>query len=274
MRFSFVILIIIGCFLSCSRELLPTNTIQLIGHGGEGFSNISALYAPNSVGSMKRALDFYALDGIEVDVRFTADSSLIVFHDEFLEQKTQCKGAVSGVNSSDAIGCYYRKQFNNDYSQSVIGLDSFIVLLNTTWKTQPISLQVNTRIEDNKQLDDLAKLYARRIASIENKERLATESYDANFLFYLKRLGDYNCRLIAPLDSIGVNDVFRFKLQGIVSRFDERNNMLEKRLKDSGKHISLYGQKLNKDYTNWDYKYIDAVQVDNPIKALKVYKNK
>ena len=92
MRFSFVILIIIGCFLSCSRELLPTNTIQLIGHGGEGFSNISALYAPNSVGSMKRALDFYALDGIEVDVRFTADSSLIVFHDEFLEQKTQCKG--------------------------------------------------------------------------------------------------------------------------------------------------------------------------------------
>jgi glycerophosphoryl diester phosphodiesterase len=274
MRFSFVILTIIGCFLSCTRELLPTNTIQLIGHGGEGFSNLSALYAPNSVGSMKRALDFYALDGIEVDVRFTADSTLIVFHDEFLEQKTQCKGAVSGVHSSDAIGCYYRKQFNNDYSQSVIGLDSFIVLLNTKWRTQPVSFQVHTMIEENKQLDDLAKLYARRVAAIKNKERIATESYNANFLFYLRRLGDYNCRLIASIDSTGVKDVFRFNLQGIVSRFDERNAILEKRLKDSGKHISIYGQKLNNDYTNWDYKYIDAVQVDNPIKALKFYKKR
>ncbi len=275
MRFSFVVLIvIISCFLCCSRAVPTPNTIQLIGHGGEGFSNISALYAPNSVGSMRRALDFYGLDGIEVDVRFTSDSALIVFHDEFLEQKTQCKGAVAEVHSTEAIGCYYRKKFNNNYLQSVIGIDSFIVLLNTKWKTQPISLQLNTRIEDNKQLDDLAKLYARRISSIENKERIATESYNANFLFFLRRLGDYNCRLIAPLDSVGVGNVIGFQLQGIVTRFNERNSELEKLLKDSGKHISIYGQKVNRDYTNWNYKYIDAVQVDNPIKALKFYKDK
>jgi glycerophosphoryl diester phosphodiesterase len=273
MRFSNITFILIGCLLGCGREFPSTNAIQLIGHGGEGFSNASALYAPNSVGSMSRALDMHGLDGIEVDIRFTADTNLIVFHDEFLEQKTQCKGAVSSVKAADVIGCYYRKQFKNDYSQSVIGLDSFIVLLNTKWMTQPICLQLHTELLDAKRLDNLARLYARRIGSIENRRRIATESYNANFLFYLRRLGDYNCRLISPIDSNGVRDVFRFNLQGIVSRFDSRDNGLEKQLKDSNKHITLYGQKINRDYTSWDYQYIDAVQVDNPIKALKFYKN-
>lgn len=273
MRISVVILIIFSLGLGCGRELPPANNILLIGHGGEGFNNLSALYAPNSVGSMKRALDFYQLDGIEVDVRFTADSNLIVYHDAHLEVKTQCKGRVSEILYEDVQGCYYRKQFKNVYSEQIISLDSFITLLNTVWTTQSVSIQVHSEVEDNREVDKLAKLYARKIEGIQDKSRLHTESNNANFLFYLRRVGAYQCHLIAILDSFGVNDVYRFGVQGIVARFDVRDATLEKRLKDSGKYISLYGQKITRDFSKYTYQYIDAVQVDNPIQAIKFYKN-
>lgn len=260
--------------VSCGRELPPANTIQLIGHGGEGFSNLSALYAPNSVGSLRRALDFYRLDGIEVDVRFTADTVLILYHDTHLETKTQCKGKVADVPSSEIVNCYYRKQFKNEYTEQIITLDSLITLLNTEWVSQEVSFQFHTSVEDNVVLERLAKLYAAKISRVNNLTRVATECNNANFLFFLKRVGDYECHLIANIGVSGVSDVFRFEVDGIVSRFDERDEELEKQLSDSGKHISLYGQKITRDYSKWTYTYIDAVQVDNPIQALKFFKNR
>lgn len=259
--------------LGCGRELPPSNNIKLLGHGGEGFSNLSALYAPNSVASMKRALDFYELDGIEVDVRFTADSNLIVYHDAHLEVATQCKGKVTEIETTDATGCYYRKQFKNKYTEQIITLDSFITLLNTVWTTQRISIQIQTDVRKNTELQVLAELYAKKIAKVADKSRLSTECGSANFLFYLRGVDDYACHLIASLDSNGANDVFRFGVQGIVSRFDERDINVEKRLKDSGIFISLYGQKIMRDYSKFQYKYIDEVQVDNPIQALKFFRN-
>ncbi|MGB1039006.1 MAG: hypothetical protein ACPGYY_10200, partial [Bacteroidia bacterium] len=55
----------------CSKPEAPTSTVLLYGHGGAGFDNLNSLYAPNSVGSIERGLDFYDLDGVEIDVQFT-----------------------------------------------------------------------------------------------------------------------------------------------------------------------------------------------------------
>ncbi len=273
MRISFIVILIFGLCVGCNRELPPANSIKLIGHGGEGFNSLSALYAPNSVGSIRRALDFFQLDGVEVDVRFTADSSLIVFHDTHLETKTQCKGRVSEVNLNDIEGCFYRKQFKNEYTEQIITLDSFITLLNTNWQTQIISIQVQTEVTENIGLQALARLYAQKISKIDNQTRLTTECNNANFLFFLRKIGDYNCHLVAPLDSSALDNVRRFGVQGIVARFDQRDNAIEKRLKDSGIYISLYGQKVSSNFSTYTYQYVDAVQVDNPIQALKFFTN-
>lgn len=274
MRISIVIILALLLAASCGRETLPHSSIQLLGHGGEGFSNKSALYAPNTVGSLSRALDFYNLDGVEVDVRFLADTSLIVFHDAHLETATQCKGLVSRAQPADVVGCNYRKQFKNVYQQQIISLDSFIWLLNYTWLYQRIHIQVHFEDRENKIVEQLAKHYAQRVQKINDLTRITTECANANFLFYLRNFGNFSGHLVAPLNNDGVNDVFRFGLQGIVSRFDIRNDTLEKHLKDSGKYITLYGQKLSKDYTKWRYDIVDAIQIDNPIQALKYFRDK
>lgn len=258
---------------SCGRETLPKSSIKIIGHGGEGFSNRSALYAPNTVGSLSRALDFYNLDGVEVDVRFLADTSLIVFHDAHLETATQCKGLVSRAKPTDVVGCNYRKQFKNEYQQQIISLDSLIWLLNTTWQYQLIHIQVHFEDRENKVIEKLANRYSQIISTMKDLSRLKTECSNANFLFYLRNKGDFDCHLVANINPDGAKDVFRFGLQGIVSRFDSRNNLLEKQLKDSGIYITLYGQKLTKDFSKWKYEYVDAVQIDNPIQALNFFRN-
>lgn len=270
----FILSIACAAFLGCSRQYpSPDSGIILYGHGGEGFSNSNAYYAPNSVNSIRRAFDFYELDGVEVDLQFTQDGQMVVYHDSHLESTTQCKGRVTSLTLAETQGCNYRKAFNNSvYEDQVISLDSFITLSNTEWRGKQLSLHVQANFEVPIRIDTLAMIYGEYLDKIENPARLKTECADANFLFFLRKVGDYECLLNASLDSNGYNDVFRFGLQGISAPFDSRNKHIEKRLKDSAKTILLYGQKLSNHYTDYTYEYIDGVQVDNPIKALKFYK--
>jgi hypothetical protein len=71
-----------------------------------------------------------------------------------------------------------------------------------------------------------------------------------------------------------VKDVLGFELDGIVAKFETRDELLEQQLKDEGKMILLYGQKKFRNFKGYDYTYIDGVQVDNPISALKYFRNK
>ena len=105
MRISFVVFIIIT-LLCCKRHEIKKNTVWIFGHGGMGFDNINGQFAPNSVASISKALDFYDLDGVEVDIQFTKDGNLIVFHDNYLENSTQCKGLVNSLNFNEIGDCY------------------------------------------------------------------------------------------------------------------------------------------------------------------------
>jgi glycerophosphoryl diester phosphodiesterase len=272
MRISALIIVLISLW-SCSHELPPKDSIHLIGHGGEGFSNLSARYAPNSVASIRRALEVYELDGVEVDVRYTADSNFIVYHDAYLEHSTQCKGIVKSLNLEETVGCYYRKQFNNSYTEQVISLDSLITLINTEWNDVPISIQVQATETDNAILEKMAVQYSKRLRRINYPKNIKTECNNGNFLFYLRRIYDYECHLIAQIDTTSMKDIKRFGLQGIVSRFDQRDYDVERELKKNDIYISLYGHKITRHYKDWTYDYIDAIQVDNPIKAIQYFGN-
>ena len=112
------------------------------------------------------------------------------------------------------------------------------------------------------------------MTAFKSLEKVTIECNDANFLYFLERENkEYKSYLVANIDSNSANEVFRFKLDGIVSFFKNRDDQLEKTLTDSGKEIFLYGAKFPSDYARYKYNYITAVQVDNPILALKYFKN-
>lgn len=274
MRLYIVIIFGLILFAHCNKPQVEPDSLLLIGHGGEGFSDQNTLYAPNSVGSIRRALDFYDLDGVEVDVQFTLDEDLIVYHDDFLENATQCKGKVAGKMLSEINGCHFKKQYYNKYDQQVIFIDSLITLINDEYPDKLFTLNVRIDGDRLKLADSLAMRLDSKLKKIDNLRNVSTECADANFLFYLKRINpEYTCYLVADLKESHVYDVERFGLDGLVSFFETRHERLEERLHRNLKKVFLYGQKNSSHYTCYSYDYITGVQVDNPILARKFFNN-
>ena len=271
MRISIIIFISV-CFLCCSKYEINKNTVLVLGHGGMGFDNLNGQFAPNSVASISKALDFYDLDGVEVDIQFTKDGNLIVFHDDFLENSTQCKGFVNSLNFEEIVTCYYRKQFSNQYTETVISLDSLITLINTYWNSKLFSLNIKDNFNVPYKVDSLAGILVGKLDRLYSSNNIYIECNDANILYALKKRKNYNCLLVSGMDSIGVRDVNRFGLDGIVSNFETINLGLKQQLLDNSKKIVLYGQNTTRDYKSVDYQDVYGVQIDNPIAALKYFK--
>jgi glycerophosphoryl diester phosphodiesterase len=273
MRISLIALIV--CVLGCSEVPPETSDIKIFGHGGAGFDIVNSVYAPNSVSSIASALDDYHLDGVEVDLQFTADSLLIVYHDGFLEGSTQCKGKISEIHSVDILSCKYRKQFSNRYEDGIISFDSLAILINDKWHNKYFSLNLKLNTNNLQEMRAYAKVYYRELQKITKRDKIRTECNDANFLLSLKMQSrSETVLLIHNLDSLGYKNVRRFNLDGVVTPFNEVKVNLAKSLISESKYVVTYNQKFARDYKSEDYRYITSVQVDNPILALKYFRNK
>ena len=66
---------------------MSPNTIVL-GHAGTALSPERTIYPPNSEKSITYALDALNADGVEVDIQLTKDSVLVLFHDDYMEDKS------------------------------------------------------------------------------------------------------------------------------------------------------------------------------------------
>lgn len=271
MRISFVVFISIT-LLCCKRHEIKKNTVLIFGHGGMGFDNLNGQFAPNSVASISKALDFYDLDGVEVDIQFTKDGNLIVFHDNYLENSTQCKGLVNSLNFNEIGDCYYRKQYSNQYTETIISFDSLITLINTHWNRKLFSLNIKNNFNIPFKVDSLGGILNQKLQKLYSTNNIFIECNDANILYALNRRNKYQCMLVSDLDSLGVQDVFRFGLDGIVSNFKKMDSGLTQHLLDSAKKVVVYGQISPRDYRSVDYKNIYGVQIDNPIAAVKYFR--
>ncbi|MFM1874458.1 MAG: hypothetical protein RL266_195 [Bacteroidota bacterium] len=73
----------------------------ILGHGGMG---VRSTYPLNSSESVDKALS-YSIQGIELDVRMTADGVLVAFHDSTLDRATDCSGGISALNALEVLNC-------------------------------------------------------------------------------------------------------------------------------------------------------------------------
>lgn len=80
--------------LGCEKEKIAAPPV-IYGHGGISLSDERAVFPPNSDESIRYALDALNADGVEVDVQLTADSKLVLFHDDYLDDVTNQTGCIS-----------------------------------------------------------------------------------------------------------------------------------------------------------------------------------
>ena len=69
--------------MACKKEF-PESNSKILGHAGESLLKSKSKNPPNTVESVRRAIELGA-DGVEIDVQMTSDGLLVAYHDGFLE---------------------------------------------------------------------------------------------------------------------------------------------------------------------------------------------
>ena len=125
-----VVMLLFSCHSGEINEEEEQGHVLNIGHAGMGFKSLINpfnAYPDNSMASIRKAMSLGA-HGVEVDVQLSKDSILILYHDKFLESKTDKKGCINDLLANDVIGTPYEIGFPFDWwhDEKIITLDSLI----------------------------------------------------------------------------------------------------------------------------------------------------
>lgn len=124
MHFKFLsyILICVILLFGC-KEKKSYPDVEIIAHAVSGLYNPSAFFSENSVEAVEYALEFESLNGIEIDVQYSADGTLWMFHDESLEENTNGSGKVCMTEDSEL----------NEISYSAVDKSKLARLSDVNW---------------------------------------------------------------------------------------------------------------------------------------------
>jgi glycerophosphoryl diester phosphodiesterase len=106
MRFVKIFLLVIVVF-GCAKSEHVKN-ILVCGHAGMGLSMNNSIYHDNSNEAISLALNLPTSNGVEVDVRISADGTLWLYHDEWLESESNGQGCVSELTDLELSKLSYQ----------------------------------------------------------------------------------------------------------------------------------------------------------------------
>jgi glycerophosphoryl diester phosphodiesterase len=102
-----MVLSFLSILLSCNKqESYPT--VEIYGHAGMGMDIGLSVYHDNSIESIALALSLPTIDGVEVDVRMSADGTLWLFHENLLESHTNGVGCIFETTDSELEKLRYK----------------------------------------------------------------------------------------------------------------------------------------------------------------------
>lgn len=129
-----------------SIKNLNNGKVDVIGHGGSGFQSLVNPTPSNSLESVKKAIDGYNADGMEIDIQLTADNIPVLFHDDMLEISTNCTGCANQMQFSVITDCQYRNHYSSAAlnPQNIVSLEEVISYF--SGRQYPPDLYLNTKM--------------------------------------------------------------------------------------------------------------------------------
>lgn len=80
--------------LSTCKKKESYEHLKISVHAASGLYNPRSMFIDNTVEAVEYALEFEDLNGIEIDIQYSKDSTLWMFHDDLLQNRTKGKGAI------------------------------------------------------------------------------------------------------------------------------------------------------------------------------------
>ena len=187
----FNLILSLAFFHSCKKSTLEIHNlngdrITVIGHGGSGFYSANNPYWENSYPSILRALYAYHADGIEVDIQLSRDSVIILYHNDFLDESTNCSGCVQQHDAADLYPCTYKYSTSLE-DEKIIDLNKITNLFKNS-EVKPIiilDVKLSATCSDSTFSTQYQYIMARRImdaAKNFGEQYFYIESHDTVFL--------------------------------------------------------------------------------------------
>ncbi len=214
-----ILLLLLGCKKvdTDSIENLAGGKVEILGHGGSGFQTPTNPTQHDSERSVVRAIDQLHADGVEIDIQMSKDSVLFLFHDEELDNETQCSGCIGSTESEMLMDCKFSNGLGAELGEAdPVALAETILQLYAE-REQPPTIFFDTRIvnycEPDLSIDEGAM--ARALHSL-------IEKYDA-YQWVIIENSSY--QFLAKLASLDSRFKLTYQVQSLPDHLDEALNL-------------------------------------------------
>jgi glycerophosphoryl diester phosphodiesterase len=256
-----LVLLMSGIFLSCNKqEAYPE--VQVYGHAGMGMHIPMSIYHDNSQEAIDLALSLPTIDGVELDVRLSKDSTLWLFHENTLEATTNGIGCIADLYDDEIAQLHYK----SIHKEQLVVLDSVL----------PKLKDGHTFILDLKHwnaCDSSTQLEAFRTAllkiPVQLRAQLILDSTNPSWLALLSE--DFRVVFSTSSFETGLEQLQQIpQLHGLMMRHYEITEQEIQLLKNMGKAIFLFEMRSSKTQRAVLKKLPTGIIADDPRGALVI----
>lgn len=102
------LLLLMLLVVACRKKTDQFPTVQVVGHGGNGLHNLSVPYHDNTYKAVSYALQFPEIQAIEVDVQFSKDGTMWLFHDYMMDEESNSEGCIRNKTDEELKEIRYK----------------------------------------------------------------------------------------------------------------------------------------------------------------------
>ncbi|MEZ5012905.1 MAG: glycerophosphodiester phosphodiesterase family protein [Chitinophagales bacterium] len=278
MRFRYLVISILCIFTvfsesSCTRtpdkiENLRNGDVAVIGHGGPGRQSIFTYTPLDTYDGYIKALAMDAIDGVEMDVQLSADSTLVLYHDKFLESRTDAEGLIITKTAEKLAKYHYPKAWYNfdKGGQSIPQLLDILTMLKEKMPEGTFVLDLKL-YPGNMDKEIYMALYADAVVgtvhATETDSNVTIESTDIHMLKLLKeRDPDLHYFLYTGSMETGIPLAVEYALYGITIKYENTTALWVRRAHENGLRVAVWGERNNRQNTASLQLHPDYIQTD------------
>jgi glycerophosphoryl diester phosphodiesterase len=274
MRFIICTFLFLLLLLSCRKDQplfkfqnQNGDTVTAIGHGGMG---ASYRFPGNTLESLTAAVKA-GVHGVEMDIRMSSDSVLVLYHHNSLEDGTECSGDVSDMPWSELQNCNYNEKTNRP--KLISAADFF-----SSAEGQKISIFVwDIKQEDTARAysEQFGAVIVRTLNELGIKKKCILESSNVHLLRYLSKQ-DSSLRLFVYADAAaaGIEMLSHVPVKGVTIDLEKITAAEVELLHSKGLQVSVFNAstpRLNSDALLLSPDYIQTDKVEHLMGILNKY---
>jgi glycerophosphoryl diester phosphodiesterase len=260
-KLNIILWVFLGLMISCNKqESYPE--VKIFGHAGMGMDIAYSIYHDNSKEAIDLALSLPTIDGVEMDVRMSKDSTLWLFHENRLDATTNGIGCIADLHDHQIA----QLQYKSIHKEQLVVLDSILPKLKDG-HTFILDLKHWNVCDSSVQLEAFRSallkipvhLRAQLILDSSNPSWLASLSDNFSVVFSTVSFEEG----LVQLENIP-------KLHGLMMRHYEITPLEIKHLKNMGKTVYLFEMRSSKTQRAVLKKLPTGIISDDPRGALVI----